>query len=244
MTVSGAAARPATVPLGNWRVMIVEDSGPVASLHRRIVESTPYLRTVHIARSGRLALRALPAVGPDLVMLDLSMDGEADGLALLRKLRREGAETDVIVVTASRAAAVVSQECTRLGVVDYLVKPASAQRLRHALATFAMRRRTFIRSADLSQADVDSLHACATGGQAGPLPRGIIGTTLSAVASSLEGSPVALTADQVASASGVSRATSRRYLEYLQVAGLVEMARAPEGRGRPRHRYRFCDERP
>jgi response regulator of citrate/malate metabolism len=242
MAVASAAATP-TVPLGDWRVMIVEDSGPVASLHCRIVEATPYLRTVHIARSGRLALRALPAVGPDLVMLDLSMDGESDGLALLRKLRRDGAETDVIVVTASRTSSVV-QECTRLGVVDYLVKPVSAQRLRHALATFAMRRRTFTRFADLSQADVDSLQASATGGHAGPLPRGIIGTTLSAVVSSLESSPVALTAEQVAAASGVSRATSRRYLEYLQVAGLVEMARAPEGRGRPRHRYRFCERRP
>jgi two-component system CitB family response regulator len=176
-------------------------------------------------------------------MLDLSMDGEADGLALLRKLRRDGAETDVIVVTASRSAATV-QECSRLGVVDYLVKPVSAQRLRHALATFAMRRRTFTRFADLSQADVDGLHAPATGGGAGPLPRGIIATTLAAVVSSLEASQEALTADQVAAASGVSRATSRRYLEYLQVVGVVEMARAPEGRGRPPHRYRFCEARP
>jgi response regulator of citrate/malate metabolism len=243
MGVASAAARRAIVPLGDWRVMIVEDSGPVASLHRRIVEATPYLRTAHIARSGRLALRALAAVRPDLVLLDLSMDGETDGLALLRKLRRDGDATDVIVVTASRSSTIV-EECTRLGVVDYLVKPVSAQRLRHALATFAMRRRTFTRCADLSQADVDGLQAAGTSGQAGALPRGIIGTTLAAVVSALESSEGAITADEIAAAASLSRATSRRYLEYLQVVGVVEMARAPEGRGRPPHRYRLSEQRP
>jgi response regulator of citrate/malate metabolism len=239
MAFASAAARSSIVPLGDWRVMIVEDSGPVASLHRRIVEATPYLRTTHIARSGRLALRALAAVRPDLVLLDLSMDGETDGLALLRKLRRDGVAADVIVVTASRSAAIV-EECTRLGVVDYLVKPVSAQRLRHALATFAMRRRTFNRFADLSQADVDGLHGSTAAGASGALPRGIMRPTLAAVVSVLEDAEE-LTAGQVAAAAGISRATSRRYLEYLQVVGVVEMARAPEGRGRPRHRYRFCE---
>jgi response regulator of citrate/malate metabolism len=238
MAVASAAAAPATVPLGDWRVMIVEDNGPVASLHRRIVEATPYLRTAYLARSGRVAWRALPAVDPDLVLLDLSMDGDADGLALLRKLRRDGSDTDVIVVTAARSAAIV-EECTRLGVLDYLVKPVSASRLRHALATFAMRRRTFSRFSDMSQADVDSLHGPAAAGREGVLPRGIMRATLTAIVSALEGSATALTADQVADAAGVSRATSRRYLEYLQLAGGVEMARAPEGRGRPRQRYRL-----
>jgi response regulator of citrate/malate metabolism len=223
------------VPLANWRVMIVEDNSAVAALHKRIVDSLPYMRTDHIAPNGERAFAAMRAVQPDLIILDLTMAG-GDGISFLRRLRAEGIPIDVIVVTASRGGRVV-QECMHLGAVDYLVKPFSPNRLRAALAACAMRWRTLSRSAQLSQADVDTIqHSGSTSGDR-RLPHGLKDTTLEAVIAALERGQGPLSANEVAEQVGVARVTARRYLEYLQVLGIVEMSREGEGPGRPRNRY-------
>ncbi|MEA2364974.1 MAG: two-component system, CitB family, response regulator DctR [Thermoleophilaceae bacterium] len=226
-----------TVPLADWRVMIVEDNSTVAAVHKRIVDSVPYLHTEHIASNGTRALEAMRTVQPDLVILDLTMAG-GDGLPFLRKLRREGIPVDVIVVTASRGGRIV-QECMHLGAVDYLVKPFSPHRLRAALTATAMRWRTLARSDQLSQADVDTVQASGSAGLERRLPTGLKDTTLDAVIAVLEADYSPFSANEVAERVGVARVTARRYLEYLQVLGIVEMSREGEGPGRPRNRYRL-----
>jgi two-component system response regulator DctR len=221
---------PATVPLAGWRVMIVEDNPAVAALHRRIVDSVPYLRTEHIARNGEQAFTALATVRPELVILDLTMRG-GDGLSFLRRLRAEGVAADVVVVTASRGGDVV-EEATHLGVIDYLVKPFAPERLRQALSAFAIRRRALTRSAQLSQADVDTVRG---------LPEGLRESTLVAVLAVLQSQPRPLDADEVGQSVGVARVTARRYLEHLRVLGSVEVVRRLEGRGRPRNLYRLTE---
>ena len=225
-----ADATTATVPLADWRVMIVEDNPAVAALHRRIVDSVPYLRTEHIARNGEQGFTALRTVRPELVILDLTMRG-GDGLSFLRRLRAEAGDVDVIVVTASRGGEIV-EECTRLGVVDYLVKPFAPERLQSALASFALRRRALARAAPLSQAEVDAARG---------LPEGIRDATLASVLALLEAGGEPLDADEVGESVGIARVTARRYLEHLRVLGTVELVRRLEGRGRPRNQYRLTE---
>jgi two-component system, CitB family, response regulator DctR len=225
-----------TVPV-DWRVMIVEDHPAIASVHKQVVDSVPYLRTEHVARNGEEAMLAVRHVQPDLIILDLSMAG-GDGLTFLRRLRRAGLPIDVIVVTASRGGRVV-QECTHLGVVDYLVKPFSAQRLRGALTAFAMRRRALNATSELSQADVDTVQASGSARQERKLPKGLKETTLRAVVATLEANPEPMCSDRVGEQVGIARVTARRYLEYLQLLGVVEMSRQMDGPGRPRNRYRL-----
>jgi response regulator of citrate/malate metabolism len=231
-----AAAREPGRARAEWRVMIVEDNVGVASLHRRIVDSVPHLRTAHVARNGEEAYRALPAVNPDLVILDLTMPG-GDGLSFLRRLRREGIPIDVIVVTASRAGRIV-QDATHLGVLEYLIKPFSPQRLRLSLAAFLTRHRALTSARELSQRDVDL--ACAASARPRPrLPKGLKETTLRAVLAALDSSPDAICADLLGAEVGVARVTARRYLEYLESIGAVELVRLTCGPGRPRNRYRL-----
>lgn len=225
-----------TVPV-DWRVMIVEDHAAIASVHKQVVDSVPYLRTEHVARNGEEAMLAVRHVQPDLIILDLSMAG-GDGLTFLRRLRREGLPIDVIVVTASRGGRVV-QECTLLGVVDYLVKPFSPQRLRGALTAFAMRRRALNATSELTQADVDTVQASGSARQERKLPKGLKETTLRAVVATLEANAEPLCSDRVGEQVGIARVTARRYLEYLQLLGVVEMSRQMDGPGRPRNRYRL-----
>jgi two-component system response regulator DctR len=225
-----ADATTATVPLADWRVMIIEDNPAVAALHRRIVDSVPYLRTEHIARNGERGFAALRTVRPQLVILDLAMRG-GDGLEFLRRLRAEAGDVDVIVVTASRSGEIV-EECTRLGVVDYLVKPFAPERLHWALANFARRRRALARTTPLSQSEVDAARS---------LPDGIRDATLASVLALLESRDEPFDADEVGGTVGIARVTARRYLEHLRVLGTVELVRRLEGRGRPRNQYRLSE---
>jgi two-component system, CitB family, response regulator DctR len=225
-----SSAPTATVRLADWRVMIVEDNPAVAALHRRIVDAVPYLHTAHIAPNGEQAFVALRTVRPELVILDLTMRG-GDGMSFMRRLRAEGAPTDVIVVTASRGGDIVD-EATRLGVIEYLVKPFAPERLQRALATFAMRRRALTRSAELSQADVDTARG---------LPDGLRESTHTAVLALLAARAGPLDADEVGEGVGVARVTARRYLEHLRVLGTVELVRRLDGPGRPRNLYRLTE---
>ena len=227
------------VPTRSWRVMIVEDNRAVAALHKCIVDSTAYLKTAHVALNGDHAYAALDTVQPDLVILDLTMSG-GDGLSFLRRIRAAELAIDVIVVTASRDRRAVDQ-VTRLGVVDYLVKPFTPQRLRQSLSAFAIRRHTLTTRSKLCQADVDAVRASGAPRRGRRLPKGLKETTLRAVLGQLDNGAEPLSADDVGVRVGVARVTARRYLEYLALMGIVEVMRETSGPGRPRNRYRRRD---
>ena len=239
MTVTAANSTARDIPARSWRVMIVEDNRAVAALHRHIVDSTAYLKTAHVALNGDHAFAALGTVQPDLVILDLTMSG-GDGLSFLRRLRATELAIDVIVVTASRDRQAVDQ-VTRLGVVDYLVKPFTPQRLRQSLSAFAIRRHTLTTRSKLCQADVDAVRASGAPRRGRRLPKGLKEATLRAVLGQLDGGGNALSADDVGERVGVARVTARRYLEYLALMGIVEVTRETSGPGRPRNRYRRRD---
>jgi response regulator of citrate/malate metabolism len=216
--------------------MIVEDNRAVAALHRRIVDSTAYLKTAHVAFSGDHAYAALKTVQPDLVILDLTMS-DGDGVSFLRRIRRADLPIDVIVVTASRDRRAVD-EVTRLGVVDYLVKPFTPQRLRQSLSAFAIRRHTLTTRSNLCQADVDAVRASGAPRRGRRLPKGLKEATLRAVLAEFDGRTGPVGADEVGTRVGVARVTARRYLEYLALMGVLEVTRETSGPGRPRNRYR------
>jgi response regulator of citrate/malate metabolism len=227
--------KPSSAPGKSWRVMIVEDNRAVAALHRRIIDLTPYLKTAHVALNGEHAWAALPTVEPDLVILDLTMAGY-DGISFLRRIRSAKMPIDVIVVTASRDGSVVD-DVTRLGVIDYLVKPISPQRLRQSLWAFAVRRHTLSTRSELCQADVDAIQASGAPRQGRRLPKGLKEATLRSVLAALDGTEI-MGADEVGMRVGVARVTARRYLEYLVLMGIIEVRREANGPGRPRNRYR------
>ena len=82
---------------------------------------------VRVAEDGLEALRAVRREQPELVVLDVLMPG-LDGIAVCRRLRRDGDRTPVLVLTARDA---VSDRVAGLdaGADDYLVKPFALEEL-------------------------------------------------------------------------------------------------------------------
>jgi two-component system response regulator AtoC len=75
------------------------------------------------AADGRAAVRALDERAYDVVITDLKMPG-LDGMSLLRKLRAEQPEVEVVVLTA-HGTVDTAVEAMKLGAFEYLQKPIS-----------------------------------------------------------------------------------------------------------------------
>lgn len=78
---------------------------------------------------------------PDLMVLDLRMPA-GDGLALLRRLRAEGCDTPVLILTMSDSEADLAA-ALRLGVRGYLLKDMEPEEVMHAIERAARGEITF-----------------------------------------------------------------------------------------------------
>ncbi|NKQ58791.1 response regulator [Amycolatopsis sp. K13G38] len=215
-------------------VLVVEDDLVAAEAHRQYVERVAGFTVAGVVHSGAEALRFCERHTVDLVLLDFYLP-DTHGLAVCRALRASGSAADVIAVTSARDLAVV-KTAVSAGVVQYLLKPFTFASLREKLERYAQFRQSAGQASD--QTDVDRALATLRTPSHQGLPKGMSEHTLNAIAGALRAEPEGLPAGAAASATGVSRVTARRYLEYLADTGLA--AREPRyGQvGRPEVWYR------
>jgi len=113
--------------------LIAEDEAVLRDeLRAHLAALWPELRIVGEAGNGFEALQLFDRLAPDLVFLDIQMPG-LTGLELARQV---GGRCHVVFVTAYDAHAVAAFE---QGVIDYVLKPYSVERL--ALAVHRLRER-------------------------------------------------------------------------------------------------------
>ncbi|GAB4345840.1 MAG: response regulator transcription factor [Gammaproteobacteria bacterium] len=119
------------------KVLVVEDSPDIARLVKL------HLADVHcdadIAASGEEALERFEPGKYDLVVLDLMLPGEIDGLQVCRELRAQPGFVPILMLTA-RSAELDRVLGLEMGADDYLTKPFSIPELQ--ARTKALLRRT------------------------------------------------------------------------------------------------------
>ncbi|HEX3965855.1 MAG TPA: response regulator [Trebonia sp.] len=216
-----------------YDVLVIEDDQMVAGVHCRVVRQSDMFRVVGISRTEAQARRSISVHKPDLLLLDVGLPG-GDGLSLLRDLRAQGSDIEVIVVTAGAAGDLV-RSMMHLGVVDYLVKPFSPQRLRQALWQFHVRM-THMRPSRMQQGAIDALRTVSVPSKAW-IPRDLSPDRLDAIRGVLADADGPLSSDEVAAQVDVARVTARRYLEYLVTIQEAECTEESGTRGRPRKFY-------
>ncbi|HCA86997.1 MAG TPA: two-component system response regulator [Streptomyces sp.] len=219
-------------------VLVVDDDVRVAAVNAAYVGRIPGFHVTGRAHSAREALAFLerePSV--DLVLLDHYLP-DGSGLALMRRLRELGRQTDVIMVTAARDLSTV-QSAMRNGALQYLVKPFGFAGLRAKLEGYAALRQVLDGGGEAGQGRVDRIFGAFGGASAGPaeMPKGHSTLTADRVREVLRSAEGALSAQQVAERSGISRQTAQRYLKLLERAGRVRMSLRYGETGRPEHRY-------
>ena len=110
------------------KILIVEDHADIRRLIRMTLEFEDY--EIHEAADGAFGLRMASAVGPDLVLLDVMMPGELDGLQVCQRIKSDPrlAHIKVVLLTA-RGQARDREAGQQSGADDYLVKPFSPLQL-------------------------------------------------------------------------------------------------------------------
>jgi two-component system, OmpR family, response regulator MprA len=107
------------------RILVADDEPAVRVALRRALTLDGY--EVALAEDGEEALDAVRREQPELVVLDILMPA-VDGVAVCRRLRRDGDRTPILMLTARDA---VSDRVAGLdaGADDYLVKPFALEEL-------------------------------------------------------------------------------------------------------------------
>ena len=107
------------------KVLVVEDNANLAFGLTRSLESEGY--EVESAEDGVRGFEMARSTNPDLVVLDLMLPG-MDGYTILKKLRAEGKDVPVLILTA-RGEEADKVFGFRLGADDYVTKPFSLREL-------------------------------------------------------------------------------------------------------------------
>ncbi len=116
--------------------IIIVDSDPMVSyINSEHIKFDGRFRVAGEFRDAKEALRFMEEKPAGLVLLELELPGYS-GLDMMRDMLAKGIYADVIAVTASREGSALAQ-ALRLGVMDYIIKPYTQDRLRKALDKFA-----------------------------------------------------------------------------------------------------------
>jgi two-component system nitrogen regulation response regulator NtrX len=110
-------------------ILLVDDEPAARYGLRRALEAKYRIAEADSAEAARVALNTEQ---PDLVLLDVVLPGE-DGLTFLRRMREQGSELPVLMVSALDTAK-TAVEALRLGAADYLVKGFELEELRQRVA--------------------------------------------------------------------------------------------------------------
>ena len=108
-------------------ILVDDEAAVLAHTKRLLSEVWPELRIIDTAQNGREAIAKVGEQVPDVVFLDIKMPG-LSGLDVARSLSNE---TLLVFVTAFNEFAVDAFE---QAAIDYLLKPATAERLTETVA--------------------------------------------------------------------------------------------------------------
>jgi response regulator of citrate/malate metabolism len=219
------------------RVLVVDDDFMVAKVHCGFVERVAGFSVVGVAHTAEETLRVVERVRPDLVLLDIYLP-DMSGLDVLKRLREGDTAVDVLVITAARDVATI-RTALRGGVVHYLIKPFTYDVLRDRLERYAAAHRRLAGFGAVMQDDVDRLFGALRPTSA-QMPKGLTKSTADLVASALQESDADLSAAECAERAGLSRVSTRRYLEYFVALGKADVRLRYGAAGRPERRFRWA----
>jgi putative PEP-CTERM system response regulator len=120
-----AIPAPCYTPLSMTSIILaIDDEKDMLETYRSILKKKYKILT---AASGKEGLKIIQKESPALVLLDIRMPKE-DGIQILKKIKEEDSEIEVIMVTASKDIA-SAVEAMKLGAFDYISKPFEVKEL-------------------------------------------------------------------------------------------------------------------
>lgn len=107
------------------KILIVDDEIDVCRFAKSFFETRGF--AVFSALSGKEALEIFTRERPDIVLIDVKMEG-MDGVALLKEIKKIDKNAETIMVSAIEDLDVI-EEAKRQGAKDYITKPLVLEEL-------------------------------------------------------------------------------------------------------------------
>jgi two-component system, OmpR family, response regulator MprA len=135
---------------GTANILIVEDERSIASFLRRGLVFEGY--DVRVTDSGVEALQITRDTDVDLIVLDIMLPGEVDGIEVCRRIRGAGDQVPILMLTA-RDEVADRVEGLDAGADDYMAKPFAFEELLARLRALLRRKESRSESRDDDTAD-------------------------------------------------------------------------------------------
>ncbi|MDZ7807783.1 MAG: response regulator [Gracilimonas sp.] len=114
----------------NKTVMIVEDDLILNLLYESYLEKLGYDAEGELVY-GKTAIEVAQKIKPDLILMDISLEGEIDGITAMEEIRKFS-DVPVIYITGNSDPHHV-QRAKETGYLDYLVKPIEFNDLKESI---------------------------------------------------------------------------------------------------------------
>ncbi len=114
------------------RVLLVDDHKIVRQGVRAFLHTLEDIQVIAEAESGAAAVSAASQHQPDVVLMDLELPGDLDGISATRQIRKQHPDTQVIVVTSHHQDEFIFP-AVRAGAISYLLKDVEPDELADAI---------------------------------------------------------------------------------------------------------------
>lgn len=129
------------------RVLVVEDERIIAMTIRQMLEERGYVVT-GTAATAKMAVQEARSSAPDIVLMDIRLSGEVDGIEAARQIEADTG-TPIVFLTSYTEDETI-RRASQCRAYSYLVKPVQAAEL-HATLQIAMSRHNFDRQLSRSE---------------------------------------------------------------------------------------------
>jgi len=224
------------------KILIVDDDPMVAHINLKFANKAGY-EDVDTATDIESAKVLLKQGDIDLVLLDVYLP-TGKGTEILKWIRQQNLNTDAILITADRSSETV-EESMNFGAVDYLIKPFDFDRFQLAMEKFERKRNGFVGKKSVEQEDIDSIFFESVNKNDKNkiiLEKGMSEKTYTAILEAIKAMATSVTAEELGDRLGISRVSVRRYLEYMEGQGILEMKPIYGKKGRPQHLFKYIQE--
>lgn len=113
------------------RILIVENDLLLAFINKRYCEMLGHV-VVDSVRDGKGAIESVKTHNPDVILMDIKIDGDIDGIETMHEIRRFS-NVDVIYFTGNSEAS-VRAKAAETDMIAFYVKPISLEDLKSILA--------------------------------------------------------------------------------------------------------------
>lgn len=112
-------------------VSIVEDNAEVCALLERVINASEHCRCVSISRNGAHALRTIPKIKPDVVIMDINLP-DTSGIECTAWLKRTFPKIQILILTVYNESRQILK-ALEAGASGYLLKRSSPEEIVRAI---------------------------------------------------------------------------------------------------------------